>query len=62
MARKSNTIGMACDDDWRAESDLRTLIEAEQIEKDPKRLKKAKELAKKRLLEVAAIAGGSDAD
>lgn len=40
--------------------DVGTEIEAEQIEKDPNRLKKAKELAKKRLLEVAAIAGDTD--
>jgi len=55
-------IGMACDEDWKVDSDLRTLIEAEQIEKDPKRLKAAQAMAKKRLLEVASVAGGSDAD
>lgn len=59
MARKSNTIGIG-DENWQAESDLRTLIEAEQIEKDPKRFKKAKELAKNRLLEMASIAGDTD--
>lgn len=60
MARKNNTIGMDSDDDWRAEPDLRTLIEAEQIEKDPKRFKRAKELAKSRLIEMASIAGDTD--
>lgn len=54
---KSNSIGaVSAEDDWRAESDLRTMIECEQIEKDPKRLKAAKDLAKKRLMEMAAIA------
>ncbi len=30
---------MRSDADWQAESDLNTLIEAEKIKKDPKRLK-----------------------
>lgn len=48
-------------DDWRVDSDLNTMIEAEKIEKDPKRLAKVKELAKKRMLEAAKIASeGSD--
>lgn len=58
MAKKSNgCISIAKqEDDWRAESDLRTMIECEQIEKDPKRLKAAQDLAKKRLMEMASIA------
>lgn len=47
--------------DWQAEDDLRTLMRCEEIEKDPKRYKAAKELAKKKLLEMAAIAGGEEA-
>lgn len=47
---------------WRTESDLRTLIEAEQIEKDPKRIKAARELAKEKMLEVAAVAAESDSE
>lgn len=43
-------------DDWRVESDLSTMIEAEKIEKDPKRLAKVKALAKQRMLEVASVA------
>lgn len=43
-------------DDWRVESDLNTLIEAEKIEKDPKRMAKAQALAKQRMMEAAAIA------
>lgn len=46
----------ADDAEWQAECDLRTLIECEKIEKDPKRLKAAQELAKKRMMEVAAVA------
>ena len=44
MGRKS--VGaIAAEDDWRADSDMRTLIEAEQIKKDPKRLKAAQAAA-----------------
>lgn len=43
-------------DDWRVESDLNTMIEAEKIEKDPKRLAKVQALAKQRMLEAATIA------
>lgn len=60
MGRKS--VGaIAAEGDWRADSDMRTLIEAEQIKKDPKRLKAAQAAAKKKMLEVATVAGG-DAD
>ncbi len=43
-------------DDWRVESDLNTMIEAEKIEKDPKRLAKVRALAKQRMMDAAAIA------
>lgn len=58
MASKKSKGSVCCvsDDDWRADSDLRTLIEAEQIKKDPKRLAKAQAKAKERMLEVAAVA------
>lgn len=56
MANKS--LNATTDDDWRADSDLRTLMEAESIEKDPKRMKAAQALAKKRLLDLAVIAKG----
>lgn len=47
-------------EDWQAESDLRCLMDCEKIEKDPKRLKAAKELAKKKMMEVAAVASEAD--
>jgi pyocin large subunit-like protein len=57
MAKKSNAIGMTkAEDDWRTESDLRTLMEAEQIKADPKRLAKAQAMAKKKMMEVAKVA------
>ena len=61
MAKKSNGAisVMKQEDDWRAESDMRTLIEAECIKKDAKRHKKAQECAKQKMLEVAAVASES---
>jgi hypothetical protein len=43
--------------EWRAEDDLRTLTEAEKIRKDPKRLKAAQGMAKKKLAEIEKVAG-----
>jgi hypothetical protein len=48
------------DYDWECEEDLRTLIRAKEIEKDAKRLEKARALAKKKMLDVAAVAGEAD--
>jgi hypothetical protein len=45
--------------DYQAESDLNTLIEAEKIEADPKRLAKAQALAKTKLSALAKTAGSS---
>lgn len=50
------------EDDWRAESDLHTLMEAEKIKRDPKRLAKAQALAKKKMMDVAAVAAEADED
>ena len=63
MAKKRVNLATAtADADWRAESDLNTLMEAERIEKDPKRLAAAQKLAKSKLLPLAAIASeGNDA-
>jgi hypothetical protein len=44
------------EDDWQVENDLRILQECEVIEKDPKRLAAAQALARKKLLELAAVA------
>ena len=48
------------DADWQAESDLNTLIEAEKIEKDSKRLKLVM-ARKKKLAEALDDVGGSKA-
>lgn len=57
MANKSSALSaVKSEDDWQTESDLRALMEAEAIKKDPKRLVKAQALAKKKLLDLAAVA------
>jgi hypothetical protein len=53
-------IPMKPDEEWAAENDLRTLLEAEKIEKDPKRFKAAKEMAKQKLLMLASVASDTD--
>ena len=42
MARKSRGTEVEMPDDFEAEQDVRSLIEAEKIKKDPKRLKRAR--------------------
>lgn len=60
MAKKSaKSISITSDEEWRVERDLRTMIEAEVIEGDPKRLAKVRALAKKRMMEVAKVASES---
>lgn len=57
MAKKRHSLGeVAGPDDWKVEADLRTLMECEAIEKDPKRMAAVRALAKKKMLEIAAIA------
>lgn len=53
---KSKAIAIKPDEEWRVEADLRTLMEAEKIEKDPKRMAKVRALAQKKMMEVASIA------
>lgn len=54
MAKNStNPIGM--DRDWQAESDMRTLAQAEEIRKDPKRLKAALAKAKEKIAELQSL-------
>lgn len=54
--RRNSQTAIGIDEEWKVESDLRTLMEAEKIEKDPKRMAKVQALAKKKMLEVASIA------
>jgi len=63
MAKKSSGIAKAAaPTDWRVESDLNTMMEAEAIENDPKRLAAVQALAKKKMLDMAALAKESKDD
>lgn len=60
---KGNVIALrAEEDDWQVESDLRTMMDAEKIEKDPKRLAKVKALAQKKMMQLAGMASESGKD
>ncbi|MFO0315385.1 MAG: hypothetical protein ACK50S_00655 [bacterium] len=62
MAKKGRVTSpsLADSERWRVEDDLRICIECEKIEADPKRYAKVKALAKEKMLDVAAIAAGSE--
>jgi hypothetical protein len=58
---KGSTIPspVAMDNRWRAESDLRTLRDAEEIKADSSRVRAAKSEAKKQMNALSKVAGGS---
>ena len=60
--RKSTAIAGQTMADWQTEDDMRTLARAAEIRKDPKRLAVAQKLAQQKLLELAQVAGDTDAD
>lgn len=49
---KASITSIPSDTDWRAEDDMRTLAHAEEIRKDPKRLKAALAKAKEKIAEL----------
>ena len=48
--------------DWQTESDMRTLLEAQKIKADPKRMKAVQDAAKEKLQVMALLATGQDED
>lgn len=60
-AKKNNTIIQASrpskseENKWRAEDDARTLMRAEEIKRDPTRIKAARSQAKKQMEELARV-------
>ena len=56
MMKKSKPVAIKVDERWRVEDDLRTLMEAEKIESDPKRMAKVRALAQEKMLAVAKVA------
>lgn len=61
--KKTNSIfaSIPSDQHWRVESDLSTLMEAEKIKADSKRLAAAQALAKEKMMAAAKVAA-DDAD
>jgi hypothetical protein len=61
MAKVKTAVdGPQVDAKWRAECDLRSLMEASDIRKDPKRYKAAQMLAKERLDELGELVTGKE--
>jgi len=59
MATKRKRANLATPmymEDYQCEDDLRTLVRAEEIKKDPKRFAKVTALAKKKMMDMAAVA------
>jgi hypothetical protein len=59
--KTSRAIAISDDNRWRIEGDLNTLMEAEKIKADPKRLAAAQALAKEKMMAAAKVAA-DDAD
>ena len=56
MKGKGKAVPMAVgDNDWQAEDDVRTLVQAEKIKADPKRMKRAMAKKKEMQKNLAAI-------
>ena len=55
MAKDKNLIAAAGEDKWQAEDDMRTLARAEEIRRNPKRLKAAQAIAKEKIKELEAL-------
>lgn len=51
MAKGKNQSIELCDQEWEIERDLEALVRAKAVAKDPERMKKVQELAKKQLEE-----------
>lgn len=52
---KASTTSISSDDDLRVEDDMRTLARAEEIRKDPKRLKAALAKAREKIAELQSL-------
>ena len=55
MAKAKSVDKLTTVDDWQAEDDMRTLMRAEEIKRDAKRLAAAKACAKKKLEDLALV-------
>lgn len=57
MAKKSNdtAVPIRPAEEWAVEQDMRALMEAKEIQADPKRMAKVKAMARKKLESVAGV-------
>lgn len=55
MAKGDSAVMIKPDEEWRVENDMRTLMDAKEIQNDPKRMAKVKVMARKKLESVAAV-------
>lgn len=60
-SKRARAPTVKIEDNWRVEGDLSTLMEAEKIKADPKRLAAAQALAKQKMMAAAKVAA-EDAD
>lgn len=58
MAKGKGISTPKMDDDWQTEDDLRTMCRAKEIMMDEKRHGAVKEMAKKKMTDMAALASG----
>ncbi|ONM43149.1 hypothetical protein BXT89_14455 [Halopseudomonas pachastrellae] len=54
-ANKVKAAALKEEDEWRAQDDLRTLLEAKKIQKDAKRMAKVRALAKQKMADMQAL-------
>lgn len=54
-ANKLKSAALKEEDEWRAQDDLRTLLEARKIQKDAKRMAKVRALAKQKMADMQAL-------
>lgn len=59
MAKDTAVAGMPNEQDWMAENDMRTLVEAEKIRKDKKRLSAALKKRDEMVAAMAAVSKGN---
>lgn len=51
----NKAIALKEENEWRAQDDLRTLLEAKKIQKDPKRMAAVRAVAKQKMADLTAL-------
>lgn len=62
MAKTIGATAYPGEDDYRAQDDMMTLVRAEEIRNDKKRLAAAQACAKKKIADMETVFGEEDAD